>query len=50
VRSAADLNAYDVVVHERLVFTDDGYARLLERLAEPVAVAAADSEEVQDDA
>ena len=32
VCSAADLNAYDIVVHERLVFTDDGLRRLEERL------------------
>ena len=32
VRSADDLNAYDVVTHERLVFTRDGFDRLVERV------------------
>ena len=32
VRSADDLNAYDVVTHERLVFTRDGLNRLVERV------------------
>jgi len=32
VRTAADLNAYDVVRHDRLVFTRDGFDRLVERV------------------
>lgn len=32
VRSAEDLNAYDVVMHDRLVFTEEGLGRLLERM------------------
>ena len=32
VRVEADLNAYDVVRHDRLVFTRDGFDRLVERV------------------
>jgi large subunit ribosomal protein L4 len=32
VRSAGELNAYDVVTHERLVLTKDGLDRLIERV------------------
>lgn len=32
VRSAEDLNALDVVLHDRLVLTEEGLARLLERM------------------
>jgi large subunit ribosomal protein L4 len=32
VRSADELNAYDVVTHDRLIFTKDGLGRLLERV------------------
>ena len=34
VRAAADVNAYDVVRHERLVLTKEGFDRLVERLGE----------------
>jgi large subunit ribosomal protein L4 len=32
VRRADDLNAHDVVVHERLIFTDEAFDKLVERL------------------
>jgi large subunit ribosomal protein L4 len=32
VRAADDLNAYDVVRHDRLVITRDGFDRLVERV------------------
>jgi len=32
IRAAGDLNAYDVVTHERLVLTKEGLDRLIERL------------------
>jgi large subunit ribosomal protein L4 len=32
VRCAEDLNAYDVVTHDRLVFTTEGLGRLVERM------------------
>jgi len=34
VCAASQLNAYDVVVHERLVFTAEGFRRLVERLGD----------------
>ena len=32
VRTAADLNAYDVVRHERVIFTREGFDKLVERV------------------
>jgi large subunit ribosomal protein L4 len=32
VRTAADLNAYDVVRHKQLIFTREGFDRLVERV------------------
>ena len=32
VRQADDLNAHDVVMHRRVIFTDEGFERLLERV------------------
>ena len=32
VRQADDLNAYDLVTHQRVIFTDEGFRRLMERV------------------